>query len=148
MNQEEIIQLQLCAYIRAHYPEVIFTSDLSGVRLPIGLAKKIKMLRGQRGIPDLIVFYPAGGYYGLLIELKSTDAKVFRRDGTLVANDHYREQLNIIIQLRELGYAAYFVRGLMTGKKCIENYMKLGLTTGEQDQRSLLDQDECPIEYT
>lgn len=148
MKEEEAIQRQLCVFIRARYPDVIFTSDLSGVRLPIGLANKVKSLKSQRGIPDLIIFYPAGGYHGLLIEIKTEDAKIFRRDGQVSSNQHYREQLEVIMTLRELGYAAYFVRGLSSGRKCIENYMSLGLTAVDQDQRSLLDQPDRPIEYS
>jgi len=148
MKEEEAIQKQLCAFIRARYPDVIFTSDLSGVRVPIGLAQKMKMLKSQRGIPDLIIFYPAGGYHGLLIEIKTIEAQIFRQNGVIRSKPHLNEQLAAINQLRDLGYAAYFVRGFFTGRKCIENYMNLGLTAGEQDQRSPASREERPIEYT
>ena len=139
MNQEAYIHALVCNYLRVNYPDVIFTSDLSGVRLPMSLAKKVKPLKSSRGIPDLIIFYPAGGYHGLLIELKTPDAKVLKRDGTILANPHTKEQFDVIMKLRAQGYAAFFVRGFPAARKCIEYYMQLNGSICKEKQ---------PIEFT
>jgi len=126
MQMESYIHALLCNYLRNNYPDVIFTSDLSGVRLPMGLAKKVKNLKSSRGIPDLIVFKPMNGYHGLLIEIKSADVQLYRKDGKgMLADLHRKEQTAIILQLRALGYAAFFVCGFVAGRSCIENYMRL-----------------------
>lgn len=137
MNVEAYIHALLCNYLRTNYPDAIFTSDLSGVRLPMGLAKKVKPLKSSRGIPDLIVLYPVGNYHGLLMELKTEDAKVLKADGTLYADDHLAEQLKVITQLRTYGYAAFFVRGFAAGRQCIQDYM-----TGRWGSASI-----APLEY-
>lgn len=126
MVNESFIHALICNYLRTNYPDVIFTSDLSGVRLGMNLAKKVKPLKSGRGIPDLIIFQPAGAYHGLLIEIKTEQAKVLKRDGTLRKDDHLAEQMQTITRLRNLGYAAFFVRGFEAGRTLIESYMKLG----------------------
>jgi hypothetical protein len=123
MKHEDYVQALLCNYLRTNYPEAIFTSDLSGVRLPIGLAKKVKPLKSSRGIPDLIILKPQAGYYGLMLECKATTETVLRKDGGQRADQHLKEQIEIIMRLRQLGYAAFFVNGFAAGRECLTNYM-------------------------
>lgn len=124
MKHEAYIQALLCNYLRTNYPDVVFTSDLSGVRLPVGLAKQVKPLKSSRGIPDLIVLYPAGKYHGLALELKAEDAKVFNKQGKLYADAHHAEQFEVIHKLRTVGYAAFFVLGYHAARSCVEDYMR------------------------
>ena len=147
MNEEAYIHALTCNYLRTNYPDVIFTSDLSGVRLPMALAKKVKPLKSSRGIPDLIIFYPAGGYHGLLIELKAPEAKLLKRDGALRKNTHLEEQLQVIHQLRALGYAAFFCRGFAAARGCIEFYMRLASPLGGDALRSTCREGNHPIEW-
>jgi hypothetical protein len=148
MKTEAYIHTLLCNYLRANYPELIFTTDLSGVPLPIGLAKKIKPLKSSRGIPDLILFHPASTFHGLLVELKSDDAKLFKQDGSgLLKDEHHSEQLNILLRLRALGYAAYFARGFENARDCIENYMRLPSPLPRTKLRSEPCEDNHPIEW-
>jgi hypothetical protein len=137
MKRESYIQALLCNYIRANYPDAIFLSDLSGIRLPIGLAKMAKPLKSSRGIPDLIILKPQAGYYGLMLECKATTETVLRKDGGQRADQHLKEQIEIIMRLRQLGYAAFFVNGFEAGRECLTNYMNGSLPTGTQ-----------PVEYT
>jgi hypothetical protein len=71
MKQEEIIHIQVCRYIKNQYPCVIFTSEPSGLRLPIGLAKKLKAMRSGSKLPDIWIMEMKNGYGGMFIELKS-----------------------------------------------------------------------------
>ena len=34
---EYLLQLEICNYLNEQYPDIVFISDLSGIRLPIGL---------------------------------------------------------------------------------------------------------------
>lgn len=104
---------------------MIFTTDLSGVRLPIGLARTVKPLKSSRGIPDLIVLQPSGVYHGLMIEFKTPESNPYRRDGKLHASQRTGEQAAIITRLREKGYAAFFVCSLEDGIDLVRAYTDL-----------------------
>jgi len=68
---EEQVQMQLAEYMRLQYPQVLFRSDLGGVRLSPGLRMRMARLQSGRSWPDFFVAYPSHGYHGLFIEIKS-----------------------------------------------------------------------------
>ena len=68
--KEENLHLAVCNYIRMQYPDVLFNSDMSGVKLTMGQAIKAKRLRSCKGFPDLVIYEPRGEHKGLFIELK------------------------------------------------------------------------------
>jgi hypothetical protein len=105
------------------YKDVIFTTDLSGVRLPIGLAIKVKQLRSSNGVPDILIFEPNMFHHALFLEVKKESP--FKKDGNLKSNEHLAEQLNIIELLRDKDYAAMFVWTFDDAKERIDNYMSL-----------------------
>lgn len=122
-KQEEQEHLMVCNYIRTNYPNVIFLSDLSGVRLPIGLATKISHMKSDRGIPDLIILEARGGAHGLLIELKKTGTKLYKQNGDLLSSDHIREQISMHEQLRKKGFMCEIAIGFSEATKLIDLYM-------------------------
>jgi hypothetical protein len=124
MNHEELTHRSLCSFLSAEYPQAVFTTDLSGVRLPIGLAQKVKSLKSSRGIPDLIIFHPSGRFNGLLIEIKREGAKLFLKNGNLIRDPHVEEQAEVITELRRRGYAAFFVCGFAAGSDLINAYFR------------------------
>jgi hypothetical protein len=111
---EEKEQIALCQYMRLQYPSIIFSSDHSGIRVSQGLANKVKKLHSENGIPDLTIYEPRGGYYGLCIELKATGNSPFRKTGMLRDNEHLRK-----------GYLAGFCTGFDEAKQTIDWYMSL-----------------------
>ena len=113
---EAIIHKQICNYIRMQYPDVIFTSEPSGMRLPIGQAKKLKDLRSGNKLPDLWILEPRGTWHGLLIELKAKDAKKTKRS---------KEQALMLRRLIGKGYYAQFAWGFDAAKQLIDEYFKL-----------------------
>lgn len=140
VQREEKTQIRVCKYLRANYPNVIFTCDLaSGMRLPVHIAKKNKDMRSSRGLPDMFIAFPAkayskptGGhkpvryfkqYYGLFMELKSEGVVVFNKDGSLRKDEHLQEQHEILKQLEEQGYKACFAIGFDEAKKIIDEYL-------------------------
>ena len=61
---------------------------------------------------------------GLMIELKKEGTRIFKKDGTLVADEHIREQFDMLAELRNRGYAAEFACGFDEAKKLIDDYME------------------------
>ena len=115
----------VCQFIRYKYPDVIFTSDGSGVyNQSIGASVKLKMLKSSTGIPDIIILEARGVYHGLMIEMKSTGTAVFKKDGTIRANKHLQEQNDMLRRLSWKGYKAEFAIGLDEAIVLIDEYMK------------------------
>lgn len=113
----------ICNYLRSNYPDVIFFSDLSGVKLPWGLAHKVASLKSQRGIPDLVILEPRNGYHGLIIELKKTGNNPYKKNGTLKSDPHLQEQAEVLNHLTSLGYHAQFAVGFEHAKNIITEYL-------------------------
>jgi hypothetical protein len=120
------LQAQVADYIRLQYPDVIFHSDFgSGIKLTMGQAIKQKRLNGgRRAWPDMFIAEPKGKYSGLFIELKKEGVRIFKKDGTLVSDEHIREQYDMLEQLRRRGYAANFSCGFDEAKALIDRYMR------------------------
>lgn len=120
------LQAQVADYIRLQYPDVIFHSDFgSGIKLTMGQAIKQKRLNGgRRAWPDMLLAEPRGDYHALFIELKREGTRIFKKDGALVADEHIREQFDMLHDLRRKGYAAEFGIGFDATKKLIDDYMK------------------------
>lgn len=120
------LQAQVADYIRLKYPSVIFHSDFgSGIKLTMGQAIRQKRLNGgRRSWPDMLLAEPRGDYHALFIELKREGTRIFKKDGALVADEHIREQFDMLHDLRRKGYAAEFGIGFDATKKLIDDYMK------------------------
>lgn len=127
------VQTQVADYIRLQYPNVLFHSDFgSGIKLTIGQAIKQKRLNGgRRSWPDMFIAEPKtvrkGGdkfyYAGLFIELKKPGTRILTRKGTLVSNEHIREQFDMLESLRQAGYKAEFACGFDEAKNIIDEYL-------------------------
>lgn len=119
---EAIEHEMLCNYIKTNYSDVVFLSDASGLKMTMGQAVKWSRLKSHRGIPDLIILYPSSGYHGLMIELKRTGEKIYKKDGSL-KTDHLKEQDDVLRELRSQGYYATFAIGFSAATAIINNYM-------------------------
>jgi hypothetical protein len=124
-HREEKIQIEICQWMKAKYPEVEFRSDGGGLRLPIGLAKKFKSMQKSRAWPDLFIAEPRGGYMGLFLEVKADHRDLFLQDmQTLRGSRHIQEQWDKILKLRKRGYAAYFAVGFNGCASSIRDYLE------------------------
>ena len=56
--KEDKLHKSICDYIKLQYPKVIFNTDLSGIKLSIGMAKKVKGLRSSNSFPDITIYEP------------------------------------------------------------------------------------------
>lgn len=123
MNHEENMHAAVCRWLALAYPDVLFNSDMSGVRLPMKLAVKAAKLRSSRAMPDLAIYHAARDYNGLFLELKRNDARVLLKDGTLSTDQHLQEQAEILMRLGQQGYAATFAVGFDQTKAIIDWYL-------------------------
>lgn len=126
MNKaEKHLHQQVCSYINLQYPDVIYLSDPSGLKVSIGVAIELKKKRCKKyKIPDLIILKPMNWKCGLVIEIKVSIEDVFTKKMELKNNEHVREQHKTIQELTRLGYAAYFGIGFQKCKNLIDNYLK------------------------
>ena len=120
---EAIEHTMLCNYIRSNFPHLVFLSDASGIKMTMGQAIKWKGMRSSNGIPDLIILYPNSIYHGLVIELKKTGEKIYKKDGSL-KTEHLREQDEVLRNLRARGYYATFAIGFEQARNIFYQYMK------------------------
>ena len=122
---EADLQVQVADYLRLQYPRVMFHSDFgSGIKLTMGQAIKQKRQNGgRRAWPDMALAEPRGKYHGAYIELKKAGTHIFKKDGTLVADQHIREQAEMLQRLRQRGYKAEFACGFDEAKKIIDEYL-------------------------
>ena len=124
MREHDIYKM-IADYLRYQYPTVIYRFDLAAdLKLTMGQASKHKRLQRYRGYPDLFIAEPKGKYGGLFLEIKKDGVRIFKQDGTLVSDEHIREQFDMLADLRQRGYAAEFGIGFEGTKKLIDDYMK------------------------
>ena len=122
--KEHDLYAMLADYLRYNYKNIIWRFDLAAdLKLTIGQARKHKRLQQHRGYPDLFIAEPRGKYHGAYIELKKAGTRIFKKDGTLVADEHIREQFDVLEQLRKRGYMAMFACGFDEAKEIIDNYL-------------------------
>ena len=123
MKHEEILHKQVCAYIKAQYPDVIFFSEPSGLRVNHYFRKLLKALRSSHSLPDLFIAYPSCGSHGLFLELKKEGTIINKKNGELTCNEHIREQHKVLSHLNAIGYMATFSVGFEQSKKIIYSYI-------------------------
>ena len=124
MTSEHDLYTMLADYLRYNYKDIIWRFDLAAdLKLSIGQAMKHKRLQQHRGYPDLFIAEPRGEYHGVYIELKKAGTRIYKKDGTLVADQHIREQFDVLEQLRKRGYMAEFACGFDEAKKIIDGYL-------------------------
>lgn len=121
-SSEAELHEAVCNYIRLQYPNILFNSDMSGIKLTMGQAIKAKKLRSSKGFPDLVIYEPINGFNGLFLELKREGEQLFRKDGTF-KTDHLKEQGEILKQLSLRGYIAMFAVGFEQAKYIIDAYL-------------------------
>ena len=112
-HDEQVKVIQWCD---AHHDRRIsrIYSHLNGLRAPIGAAIKAKVSGGRKGIPDLFLPVPCGGFHGLYIEMKRL------KGGSLTP-----EQKDWIKFLSDSGYKAAVCKGHKSAIEVIKEYLEL-----------------------
>lgn len=123
MKSEKELHKQVCKYIDIQYPDVIYLSDPSGMRVSIGLIMEIKAKRCKKyAIPDLIILHPNKVYKGLIIEIKKDLSQIITKDGSFRKTKHVQDQKRTLDRLNELGYFAFFGVSFDQIKSVIDQY--------------------------
>lgn len=131
MKPERRLQLQVSEFLKMQYPDVIFWSNDSGEKKPMGLAVLNKRMRSGSKIPDLWISEARGGFFGLYIELKTESP--LRKNG-LPKSEHVIRQAEMIDRLNERGYMACFGVGLESTMATIRMYLSQLPTVGTQPE--------------
>lgn len=113
----------ICKWLKEDHRGVMFNTDMSGIRLSIGMAKHSKTLRSHNGFPDLFIIEKRGTYSGLFIELKRTGEKLYMKNGTTAISDHVAEQFVVRYELQQRGFKCEFAIGIEHAKQIINNYL-------------------------
>lgn len=125
MNTTETnLHIRIAYYIRHNYPDVIFTSESSGIKLTIGQAVLQKKMRSGRALPDLMVFEPRRGYNGMFLEIKKDGVNIYKKNGEIKRDKHLQEQEEVLSRLTEKGYFAKFVVGYESAIALIDYYLE------------------------
>lgn len=122
-SQEESSHIAIANYIRLKYHDVVFTSESSGIRVPMHLAVMMKRQRSIHKQPDMIILEPNKLYNGLVMEIKKDVSEVYLKNGQYSNSKHIQEQLKTLKLLQEKGYFATFACGIDHAIKIIDNYM-------------------------
>ena len=122
-DEEYHIQVAIAEFMRLEYPDVIFRSDLSGIKLSIGQAMKIKRVQGEKAYPDFTILQACRGWHGMMLEIKKDYNEIHRKDGTFRQDKHTQEQIEMLLRLREKGYYAIFGCGYEASIKLVKAYL-------------------------
>ena len=133
---EEQLHAQIVDYIKYMYPDVIFNTDASGIKLTIGQAVKMAKLRSDNGFPDIAIYEPNKEYRALFFEVKKEtpykvngELKAMKRkrtvNGIIEEYDHLQEQNNMHIKLRARGYRVEFIWSLKMAIKELNDYFQI-----------------------
>jgi hypothetical protein len=120
---EDALQQFFINWFKREYPNDRITSTLNGIKMSPGLAAKASRQQSHRGVPDTIIHKSNKHFSSLYLELKKDGTRIYKRDGTLVKNDHIEEQAAYIIYLREQGHCADFAIGYVDAVIKAKTYM-------------------------
>ena len=126
MKPEQKLQNQICDYLRAQFPNVLFMVSASGFNTDNRKGKQLaRMQNPSKGWPDLFIAQRGSGICsGLFIELKTEGTIIYNKDGSLRKNEHLQEQDKVHKMLHACGYKACFSIGFEDTKKLIDEYLQ------------------------
>lgn len=123
-KSEANLHEQVADYLRLQYPAVLFHTDFAaGIKMTMGQAVKNKRLQSGRGWPDLFIAHRTKAYSGLALELKKEGVRILLKNGNFTTGKHVREQLAVLEQLQQQGFAGRIVVGFEQAKMAIDYYM-------------------------
>ena len=122
-NTETNLHIKIAYYIKHTYPDVIFTSESSGIKLSIGQAVMLKKMRSGRALPDLMLFEARKGFNGMFLEIKKEGTSIYKKNGEIKRDKHLKEQEEVLRRLTDKGFFAKFVVGYKNAVALIDYYL-------------------------
>lgn len=119
---ERQIQCDVVHFLRCQSPRVLFSATVGGV--PCSQVSRGRMVTSgyEKGIPDLIIYEPRGGFHGLCIEFKSKAGRL---------STHQNEWL---AHLSMRGYYTAVERDATTAIRLIKDYLHESVFLYQQTQ--------------
>ena len=119
------LQQQICKWLSYSHPKIIFLSDtIANMKLtPQAQLRNKSIQKSGFHCPDLIILEPKGGWHGLFIELKIKSP--YKKDGTLLKNEHLENQQRSMNDLKAKGYYCIFAWEFDEIIKIIDKYLSL-----------------------
>lgn len=115
---------QLAQYMNIKHPGVLYHFDLSGVYNPSHKTRNLYARLHKRAWPDMFIANQGRQVFGgLFLELKKDGVRLYKKDGSLRANEHHEEQAAVLEALRAAGYRAEFAVGLEQSIEIIDGYL-------------------------
>lgn len=123
-HKEFSLQKAVCKYLDLQYPEILYLSTGTSLKLTMGQAVRNKLIQ-KNGfkVPDLLILHPNNLYHGLFLELKIESP--YKKDGQIKSNEHLQGQEKSIKDLIKWGYCACFVVGFNEAKDIIDKYLDI-----------------------
>ena len=123
-RRESDIYITIAKMMALQYLNIVYRFDFAaGMKMSIGQGRLHKAMNHFIGYPDLFIAYPNGKYAGLYLEIKLEGKKVFKKDGSLLSDEHLERQHNILKVLSDAGYYATFAIGIHECCNIIDNYI-------------------------
>ena len=124
-RRESDIYISISKLMALQHPNIVYRFDFAaGMKMTIGQGRLHKSMNGFVGYPDLFIAYPNGKYAGLYLEIKLEGKKVFKKDGSLLMDEHLERQQKILKMLSAAGYYATFAIGIHESLFIIDKYIK------------------------
>lgn len=109
---EEKVQIAVVNYLKMQYPKALFTATMGGqYQKHHSQRRRAKATGYLKGVSDLLIFEPKGGYCGLFIELKR-DKKCYPS----------AEQKLFLSNATQRGYYAVCAKGFEQCREIIDKY--------------------------
>lgn len=129
-RKEEHDHKALCKYMKLRYKGVLWRSDMSGLPLAKNVAVEYwRDYAKYRGLPDWVCYAHCKNWFnGLQIEIKvdGFDLRGVLKGvaGSKKMQKHHNEQLDRILDLRNLGWCCGFAVGFDGCKGLLDAYME------------------------
>jgi hypothetical protein len=110
-GSEAAVQKAVIDYLRYQYPDALYCATAGGMKASYKQAARMKLTGYVKGVPDLQIFEPRGGFHGLMIEIK--------KDKTSYPTTEQKEWIK---KLNERGYSAHVCKGVDEAIGVINSY--------------------------
>lgn len=109
-SPEHDIQVRIVDYLETMEVPPLFSATVGGVRVAMQTALRMKRGGYRKGIPDLLIFEPRNGYYGLALEVKTDKGR---------PSEHQKKWQ---VKLNERGWKAVICKGYDSCIEAIDDY--------------------------